>query len=1015
MPTEYTSGCRLPANEAGRRQRGAAMLLALGFLTIFLLISVGFAYTSIMSNKRAVASSDAVKAKLLAESALDRVRTGIERVADEDDDGDGQLDSGEDRDGDGVLDRGFYPGNLFYRPSDISDPWYGRSYYLSGSSDSVDIENAMSHYLTTGDGRRLAFTPSTSPVPGGAGWLPVSAETGDDGTTKLLGRLSYVAVDTSGMANPFSAHLDLSAMGFSQTFASKLRDQNWHSLQHMVGATNPDDQQWKRMKRTLAAHDVTTDTYWRDVNDSGDWDQGEIRSRMNLTGMGSDFAAVSNLYELFIGDPTVEADDAAWIKETEHNVWAMRGEDLDGDGELDSGEDFDNDGELDASWQAKSGLSSLQVKRRIAAQIAVNMVDYADADSLPTPAHIDDAGNIQAGTDDNYYSVYGTEQTWGVSEIAVRVKADVITEEATHYTLDGDIGLNPTNSAMSEFECHTPYGVINRDVLMDHGATFDYDYKAYKVVIKPKGNGRTVTIAGQEVKLDTNTTYTIESSSWFDVNLRNTNPGASKWNQALGHWWIDIEADDVTITPDPDISVVKHKLEVTPAFRGEIFYPFATGMSQDCTLSLSYMVHVVTENGPEGTQEAEISIPLDSQVDVGGGTLAFSSWYKSGKTMPMSKAFDYDAGNDSYRVADVKLRALVLKDSDGNPIDNVPVAAAGEQSLYLCSWEQSASTTTDSTLYATARAHDALDNGRGEIDAAFNDYWTLLPGDEYLSTTDQDAGIGDITGTTSYRDGEMAKIEVKNKPFTSLAELGRVHSFQAARSLRLWAPSAKYERGSAAEILSLFKTSEDLDGDGELDAGEDVDGDGKLDTKNTIDEDVNRNGELEPYEDLDGDGRLDRAEQASRININTLQRPVLKALFSKSTVDAGTAADAVLNARSNGVTFTNIGEVFNQVAAVTGGTSADDKVQENIVGLLAENLTVRSNTYVVVITAQAIKDVAGLSYEDGTKTAAYNRLDYDSITGEYIDRILAEQKIYAVLYRDALTGETRVLRYHTVH
>ena len=159
-------------------------------------------------------------------------------------------------------------------------------------------------------------------------------------------------------------------------------------------------------------------------------------------------------------------------------------------------------------------------------------------------------------------------------------------------------------------------------------------------------------------------------------------------------------------------------------------------------------------------------------------------------------------------------------------------------------------------------------------------------------------------------------------------------------------------------------------------------------------------------------------QKRGKVNINTLQPKVLEALLKDATpLEAAVAAQAVLAKRNAGVTFTNVGQVFGAVSGILGTDPAQDNVAEAAIEKLAELITVRQNYFTVLVCAQAVKDVAGIRYDsnrDGTPDtdAAYGT--FDAVTDasgnvlRYVDKILAEHRILAVVYRDAFSNRFRV-------
>ena len=125
-------------------------------------------------------------------------------------------------------------------------------------------------------------------------------------------------------------------------------------------------------------------------------------------------------------------------------------------------------------------------------------------------------------------------------------------------SLGGSININPGNNPNFEFTLRLPDGFeITRDDLHDdvpltHGNGFSADYLEYAgpatlVMVKPKGNGNQngLTLDGEPYRLLNKNRYTITSTS-MTVHLYNDK--RNRRGRAMGKWWIDIAADDATIT-----------------------------------------------------------------------------------------------------------------------------------------------------------------------------------------------------------------------------------------------------------------------------------------------------------------------------------------------------------------------------------------------------------------------------------------------------------------------------------
>lgn len=86
-------------------------------------------------------------------------------------------------------------------------------------------------------------------------------------------------------------------------------------------------------------------------------------------------------------------------------------------------------------------------------------------------------------------------------------------------------------------------------------------------------------------------------------------------------------------------------------------------------------------------------------------------------------------------------------------------------------------------------------------------------------------------------------------------------------------------------------------------------------------------------------------------------------------------------------------------ASLLGGTR--DRERESVIGRIANLLTVRQNYFTVIVNGQSVKDLGG------NNPGGDDVCEYES--GKYC-RVLAEQKIIATVYRDALTNRYRIDR-----
>jgi len=107
----------------------------------------------------------------------------------------------------------------------------------------------------------------------------------------------------------------------------------------------------------------------------------------------------------------------------------------------------------------------------------------------------------------------------------------------------GSLNINPNSNVQFEFSMSTPEGVITRENLLHSSEATHYEGPATQVRVCPKGNGSQSTVSLGGVPLQNGTLYII-SSQEMTVRLYNTRAHGA----AMGRWWIDIAADDATIT-----------------------------------------------------------------------------------------------------------------------------------------------------------------------------------------------------------------------------------------------------------------------------------------------------------------------------------------------------------------------------------------------------------------------------------------------------------------------------------
>jgi hypothetical protein len=382
----------------------------------------------------------------------------------------------------------------------------------------------------------------------------------------------------------------------------------------------------------------------------------------------------------------------------------------------------------------------------------------------------------------------------------------------------------------------------------------------------------------------------------------------------------------------------------------------------DPQLMLEYIIQVKTDSGNQETINQSLTLSFDQTAVVDGGFLKYSSEYTSGDWGTVNAS-----SGDGYEILKAEIVSARLVDS-GDILDICPL----DDQLPLCSWHQGGTTSDDQTFFAHLQAQDPLQNDRAEIEADFGVFWEAWPGEKTLAegTASEPERIGQLN--LGYDSTPYSQITVKNAALARVGEIGRIHSYTPMQSLRLWSASTADESGHDAALLDLFKIGS-------------------------------------------------ATQKSGKISCNSVQSGVLRALFNNATtVDADTAVAAVLAKREAGTTFSNIGQLFGSVSGISGSGSTSDTIEEEAIAKLAELVTVRQNCFTIIIVAQALKDVAGIKYDsdgDGVRDtmAQLNVLDVkrdtDGNVVKYIDSIRGEQKLMAVVYRDALTNKFSIERF----
>ncbi len=765
-----------------RRQLGMALLLAMGFLSLILVMGLSFSYSAVTEGMVAATNADLVSARLLAESGLERVVWFMKKEF-----------AGDS-----------YPGRHFYSPPEWNC-WAGRRYLASIGADARDINAGLATNVNGID-----FTPAATLHPA-VGWIPVSSTRAQGAAQRevLVGRLAYLVIDESGKLDPGvlvsvgdeaedetpdsgAAHhprlgasvAEIALADAGVVCADYYRPVSvaggqagfmpasgrWFSMGHIakslqsVGFTGGDMASLARVAHPFS-HD--SETFWRDVNGNGTWEIGEEEARVNVAALPS----LQELYNLFVGpDKHSPDDDCQWLKQLDNSAWMQT---------------------LQAS--DRLNLSLAQARRLVAAQVAVNIRDYGDGDAVPTRAYLDADGELHEGGAIGAFQVNGVDRTWGLSKLALRLNVEV------GHTISGDmVSFDLSNGNPHRFELGTPVGTIDLDKLRDEGAAYTYEGPATVLRFEPRDAGQMVTINGSSVTLTPGVYYTITSTS-MTVKVYNTNPGAKNWGQARDTWKVDINIGNGVIAPLPSV-VTEDTIRVKPGISAQVFFPFEENAhlsNPPTSATVVYTVKLQNELGGACTAAGSLDLGFDQATNVDGGTLMYTGDY-------LDAASWTGMEGSRYSVTMARIDRVYLKDGDGHIVDDLPSNTAGTSHSFFANWSQNGSSDTSMCYYASLEAVDPLWNDREEQDPDFNLFWSATGGGGYLAAGSDASGIGSVSGP-GYQSADYCDVRVANQPLVRLGELGRIHSYEPLRSLRFWSASAADETGHDADLLDLFK------------------------------------------------------------------------------------------------------------------------------------------------------------------------------------------------------------------
>jgi hypothetical protein len=424
----------LPRLFRARQEQGVAIILSLGILSLVLIMAMSYAYNSRTNAELAELGNDRVVARLAAEATVSRAVSLA------------QADLG-----DQIMSR-----NRFYRPASGA---YEHRPYLPSANGIAGMDSRAG----AREGLAVAFNGRDFTVASGlddtTGWIyhtvrEDKSTTGDfskDSTT-VVSRAAYVIFDESGQASP-GMWIDLTGTAAEGTEAAatgdavdeldlndvlapgntppaaidlvdafqksaltggELNTDQWYSYAHIfntIPEVSGSQAGADSVAKLILPHTIrdVSGKVWIDVDGNGLIDRGgndtEIWPQLDLADIGTTVTA-STLYDSFVGyHPTYNQNRS---DTNFYSPW-LRSLVIPG---------------------ATNASEAQAMGRQIAAQMATNIVDYTDANDLPTQVWVDSSTShkyaLKTGVPGGSYEYFvtGTEDNYAVGEVLVSLKMD---------------------------------------------------------------------------------------------------------------------------------------------------------------------------------------------------------------------------------------------------------------------------------------------------------------------------------------------------------------------------------------------------------------------------------------------------------------------------------------------------------------------------------------------------------------------------------------------------------------
>ncbi len=922
----------------GRRksEEGVALLLTLGVLALLMVLAITFAFTARIDREAASVNTDITKAKMLAETAMDRALAYLSYTYKGDD-------------------LAANPGDIYPATSTAADNlfgtsatagWTGHRFFVSqGTTDTAEIERAVG--LDLG----FEYTPASNPG-GAATWQHIFDDSGN-----LIGRVAFLVIDESGKIEPAAVvnfhepYVDANSSG-SYNAGEVYYDWDGGNDYDAIAFTEGSEDRWGydpseidieyAYPAGITSTEVDPD-FFRTRLPS--WSSGATPIWFSwthmLNGMLSIAPAVDGLDPVDAPDmcrvffPHSYDIEAFWVDANANNTW-------------------DADNPATPAVNEQEDRHRFNLARSDWNSVAVSTLLATDADAY--------SGASTGGI--NWLRTLDAD-TIADDEARNQVAANII-----DYSDNGI--LNPANPA--------EYRQVNETATSDYTRNRTASWGGSPPDDDREGNLPSATYVGlenvpyaNEVALavhwseqngaGTGAPYTLT----INVTVELVNMYSFPWDGSTGqaaHVILDLDLSGINgiagaNPPSPSLALESASLEgATFRWNG-----VTIGSNDYATCSQSITYTDLTSVPTAFNADCYVSV-LDDVVGMHAGDL-----------LPEHL---WDFGHTGLAVA------------AGSELDLSGIPADTWRYAHFATSDPRANTAPE---HWDKNGFDSVDNstdGLTNADSTNVDPESVTSGGgmDRETTTDQASGV-----STAY---------IRNAPIKSLWELGAIHRGEPWKTLNIkaynsGAAAATYANGDAL-ILSQVKIGPQTVAYGKVNANSPI--------------------------DYVWRGMLARIT----VGAASYDSPATGTELA-STWSAGNdiydiiydASDGILatNGTTAGTAFLQRGQIA-QVAMLsdtallgtrTGVAAADvtDRMQEEIIGKIAHLLTVRQTFCRVIAVGQVVKDLGTAPDALPADARQTNWVEYDTAAGKWCS-IDGEQKIMAIVYRDAVSGELTVVR-----